>query len=303
MARSVSARTTSPPDPRLAEELRAARQERGLTIRELAAELGVSPATVSAMENARTGLNRERLGRIAAALSTTVEALQGGGVAEAVAGGIPMAEPLDWRRYPPLTLGQPLAAALEAFLRYGYHGATVREIATRAGLSVPGVYHYHPSKHDMLVALLRFTMDDLLARARAAREEGGDPVERFGLLVEHLVLFHTHRRQLGFIATSEMRSLEPAARVEVGATIRAHQAMLADELAEAVRAGMSQAPRPAEAARAVASMCTALPQWFRDDGPDTPEELAKRYVEFALDLTRCRRPSRQSMLTVAARRR
>ena len=45
--------------------------------------------------------------------------------------------------------------------------------------------------------------------------------------------------------------------------------------------------RPREAARAVVTMCTALPQWFRDTGPASPEHVAGQYVDFALDLVQC----------------
>src|SRR5215213_4061226 len=74
-----------------------------------------------------------------------------------------------WRDFPRLELAPPLAGALEAFVELGYHGASVRDIAQRAGLSVPGVYHHWPTKQHLLVALLELTMDDLLDRARAAR--------------------------------------------------------------------------------------------------------------------------------------
>ena len=45
-------------------------------------------------------------------------------------------------------------------------------------------------------------------------------------------------------------------------------------------------PRPYEAARAVVTMCTALPQWFSAAGPATPEQVAAQYVDFALALVR-----------------
>jgi hypothetical protein len=31
-------------------------------------------------------------------------------------------------------------------------------------------------------------------------------------------------------------------------------------------------------------MCTALPTWWRPDGPYNPEQVAEQYVTFALDL-------------------
>jgi len=191
-----------------------------------------------------------------------------------------------WRSYPPLRLDQPLQAALSAFLEFGYHGATMRDIAQRAGLSVPGVYHYFSSKQEMLVAILDLTMDDLLGRSRAARAEGADPVARFALLVECLALFHTQRRELGFVGASEMRSLAPTQRQRLAAARRAQQRMVDEEVEQACRAGAFATGRPHEASRAVVTMCTALPQWYEPGGDATAEEVAAQYVQFSLDLMR-----------------
>jgi len=198
----------------------------------------------------------------------------------------------DWRVFARLELDPPLTAALAAFLEFGYHGATMRDIAQRAGLSVPGVYHYYRSKQEMLVAILDVTMTDLLGRTTAARAEGRDPVERFALIVECLALFHTHRRELGFVGASEMRSLVPAERARVASARRAQQRMVDEEVEQACRTGLFAVARPHEAGRAVVTMCTALPQWFSGTGPATAEEVAEQYVQFALDLVRSTRARR-----------
>jgi AcrR family transcriptional regulator len=191
---------------------------------------------------------------------------------------------VGWRAFPPLELTAPLAGALQAFVELGYHGATIRDIARRSGLSVPGVYHHWPSKQHLLVALLDLTLDDLLSRARAARAEGDGPIERFSLLIECLALFHTHRRQLGFIGASEMRSLEEPARSRITAARVEQQRMVDDEVQEGARRGVMRTRMPHEAARAVVTMCTALPQWWSPAGPFSAEATARQYVEFALDL-------------------
>ena len=59
----------------------------------------------------------------------------------------------NWRLYGDIELDPVLRAALEAFVETGYHGATVRDIARRAGLSVPGIYHHYATKQDMLLAI------------------------------------------------------------------------------------------------------------------------------------------------------
>ena len=53
-------------------QIRAARLRRNLTVRTLASAVGVSPATISQIENGRTKVSVSRLGRIADALDMTV---------------------------------------------------------------------------------------------------------------------------------------------------------------------------------------------------------------------------------------
>ncbi|MFR9806096.1 TetR/AcrR family transcriptional regulator, partial [Pseudonocardia sp. RS010] len=55
--------------------------------------------------------------------------------------------------------------------RFGYHGTTVRSIAAKAGLSVPGLYHHYPSKQEILATLLRMSNEDVMARSRAEDRE------------------------------------------------------------------------------------------------------------------------------------
>lgn len=287
--------------------VRDLRQSRRMTLRELARRLGVSAATVSQIEHGRTGMSLRRLGQIAEALGVSVVALVGA-AAPAPADALPpqallegernhkprdtvetarSADGTDWRAYPPLRLPPVLSSALDAFLESGYGGASVRDIARRCGLSVPGLYHHYASKQDMLVELLEIYMDSLLWRTAAARAEGHDPFTRFALIIECLALHHTYRRALAFIGLSEMRSLEPTNRERI-LGLRIHQQRMVDaEAQEAHRLGAFRTPSPHEASRAVVTMCTSIPHWYRPHGQATPEEIARMYVGFALDVMQC----------------
>ncbi len=86
-----------------------------------------------------------------------------------------------------------------------------------------------------------------------------------------------------------MRGLEPAARERVAGTRRRVQRAVDEQVLAGVAGGVFATPRPQEAARAVVSMCVAMAQWFRADGPDTAEAIAAQYVGFALDLVRASR--------------
>ncbi|KAA9151850.1 helix-turn-helix domain-containing protein [Amycolatopsis acidicola] len=263
----------------LGRRLREARRGAGLTLRDVAKELGVSTGTWSAVENGLTRITPERLNAAATLFGTEGAALR------APAPG----ETGSWRDFPPLNLVPPLAGALEAFVELGYHGASIRDVAQRAGLSVAGVYHHRPTKQALLVELLDLAMDDLQERCRAARAECDGPVERFIRLVECLALYHTHRRELGFIGASEMRSVEEPHRTRIAKARSEVQYMLDDEVVEGCRRELMHTPLPREAARAVVTMCTALPTWWSPKGGLSPDVVARQYTGFALDIVRAPR--------------
>jgi AcrR family transcriptional regulator len=256
-----------------------------MTVRELAEHLKVSPATVSAIENGRTGVSAVRIAEVAALLNTPVESL----LNPVATVGEPAAETAgndgqDWRRYQPLALDQPLRAALEQFSEVGYHATTMRELAERANMSVPGIYHYYSGKEDLLAALLDLTLDDVLDRCRRAIEAAGSPVHRFTNLVECMVLFHAHRAMLGIVAAGEARGLTGDAAVRVRSRGRAVQDLFKTLVLEGCAEGVFATKNPEEAALAVQDMCVGVARWFTEGGRLDAEQLASEYADFALNL-------------------
>nr|WP_185989746.1 helix-turn-helix domain-containing protein [Janibacter cremeus] len=274
--------------------VRDVRRERGMSARQLAQQLAVSVGTLSAIENGRVGTSSERVVDLADVLGVRADRLLAG-IAEPIQDGrweqlvdpVVLAGAGGWRRFEPLDLDPALRGALASFLEFGYHGSTMRGIAERAGLSVAGLYHYYAGKQQLLVAILDRTMGELQQRTSAARHGASDPWTRFAHLVECQVLFHSHRRELGFIGATEMRSLAAPARGRIAEMRREEQSRVDAETVAACRAGVFRTPQPKEAARAVVTLCTAIPQWYRRAGPSTPEEIAQWYVDFALDLVQC----------------
>lgn len=270
--------------------IRAARRARGLTVRELALALRVSPATVSAIENGKTGISVARLQECAAALAVTPAQILAG--TAAVPAAIPKHPPgdagqHDWRTFPPLDLDSVLAAAIDAFVETGYHGSTMRDVSARAGMSVPGIYHHYPDKQALLVAILDLTMTELHWRVGAARTEAATGLQEVRLVVEALALFHTHRQKLAFIGASEMRSLTATNRQRIAASRNQLQHTLDAAIDRAERecaVEIADVRHRRIAGRAITTMCTSLPQWFNADGPATPEETARTYADFAVSL-------------------
>ena len=121
--------------------------------------------------------------------------------------------PADWRDFSDDGLNPMLRAARELFARHGYHATSIRSIAKLAGLSVPGLYHHYESKQAILDALVSTGIALMLAHTQAAdRESDGTAIGRFNNVIDCLLRYHMFRRDEAFIASSEMRSMEPDVR-------------------------------------------------------------------------------------------
>ncbi|MCX5044792.1 TetR/AcrR family transcriptional regulator [Aldersonia sp. NBC_00410] len=191
-------------------------------------------------------------------------------------------DPATWRDYDAPEMARPLVAALEAFAENGYDGASIREIATRAGLSVPGLYHHYPSKQTLLAELMTTVMDELLDRSRRAVADAGDlPSNRFDAIVESLLRFHMFRREQAFVGASEIRSLAPENRSAYVAMRDEQQHMLDEIVRAGVTAGEFHTRYPDDASRAVTTMCVGVATWYRPDGPQAPDEIVERYLAIA----------------------
>ena len=189
---------------------------------------------------------------------------------------------LDWKDFSCDDLPGPLQAARELFARHGYHGTSIRAIAERAGLSVPGLYHHYASKQVILAELVDHAIRQMLRHTHAAdAAAAGDARLRFDHVVKCLLLFHLQRREDAFIASSEMRSMEPEVRHDHIMQRDEQQNMLRDIIEQGVREDVFDCAYPADAARAVASLCVSVANWYRPDGPLTLSEVADRYLRFA----------------------
>jgi AcrR family transcriptional regulator len=190
----------------------------------------------------------------------------------------------SWRDYETPDMARPLVAALEAFAESGYDGASIREIATRAGLSVPGLYHHYPSKQALLAELMTTVMDEVLDRSRrAVTDAGSSPSDRFDAVVESLLRFHMFRREQAFVGATEIRSLAPENRSAYIALRDEQQRMLDEIVRDGVAAGEFHTRYPDDASRAVTTMCVAVASWYRPDGPQSPDEIVQRYLAIARD--------------------
>lgn len=178
-----------------------------------------------------------------------------------------------------------LRSALACFVEKGFHGTSIRVIATAAGLSIAGLYHYYSSKSALLDRLVLNTMDDLLTLTQQALDMApSSPMARFDAVVSAHVRFHCERAEESFVGNSELRSLAPDS-LQQTIDRRDRQQRIFDEVILAgVASGHFRSGNPVMASRALVTMCTAVASWYRGTGPASPDQIVVEYLALARSL-------------------
>ncbi|MEU1275539.1 TetR/AcrR family transcriptional regulator [Streptomyces sp. NPDC005799] len=188
----------------------------------------------------------------------------------------------DWLHFGPLELSPILAAALDVMYENGYHGATVRDIARRVGLTVPALYYHHESKEGLFAALLEVGTGEVAWRVRSAAEETPDrPDLQFVNVIRAVVLHMAHRTRLAAL-DQELRYLSPRNRQRYAARRKDVENVLVEIIDTGTREGFFTPHDPHETARALLGMCQSVGRWYSADGPLTPDDVAERYIDIAL---------------------
>ena len=128
----------------------------------------------------------------------------------------------------------------------------------------------------------------------ATAETGDDPEARFRNIIEAIALHMTYRIDPASL-DSELRYLDPASRAHYAALRDEVQSLLAAAINDGVRRGVFRVAYATDTTRALLGMLQAIANWYHIDGPITPQQLAQRYVEIAVntfDAGRARRTPR-----------
>jgi AcrR family transcriptional regulator len=187
----------------------------------------------------------------------------------------------DWRQVEGVALTPLLAAALDAFYEGGFHGSTVRDIASRVGVTVPTIYYHYGNKEGLLFALLQTSIDRVTEVCAAALAEAADDAGvSFAYLIEALVLYMTNSTKLAAL-DPEIRSLTAQHRSIYAAKRRDIQVTLSRAIEHGCEDGIFHVTSASNTARALLGMIQAVATWFRPDGSLTAVEVARSYVDIS----------------------
>jgi len=172
-----------------------------------------------------------------------------------------------------------LAVIVEVFTDHGYDASSLEMIAKRLGLSKSAVYHHFSSKGEMLELALERALGELERVFDEAETREGDAVSRIRFIVREAVLVACERREyltlllrLHGNSDAERRSMERR---------RALTSRLREIFAQARDEGsLRDDLDPGLAARFTFGLVNSLVEWYRPDGPVTPESLADSVLSY-----------------------
>jgi AcrR family transcriptional regulator len=195
-----------------------------------------------------------------------------------------------WAHIEPETSRLLLLSALDAFLARGFHAATTREIAERAGMSPAAVYVHWRAKHDLLFELSRIGHQAVLDVVEQALEEASeDPVERVHAFVSAFATWHAENHVLARVIQYEFAKLpRPQFRQIVEIRDRFEE-LMREELAGGVAAGAFDVEDLEGTTLAVLSLCIDLARWYHPgEGHSSPQAVGDLYAELVIRMLRNR---------------
>lgn len=186
-----------------------------------------------------------------------------------------------------------MRAAVTVMGEDGYEGASMRDMAARAGVSVAALYYHFPSKHDLLHEFLDEAYDVVLGRLdRRLADAGPDPERRLDTWVATLIWSYLHdefAQMAANVALREHGRLAPEQRAAVEVKRERLLGVGESVVRDGARAGAFVVCDPREVARAITTLCSSLVEPFPFMGRSLDEVIAL-YQGFARSLAGARSP-------------
>ncbi len=190
--------------------------------------------------------------------------------------------------------------AAEIMCDKGYGATSMNDIAEAAGLTKAGIYHYIRGKEDLLFEIMMYAMDNVEQNIIAPARLVEDAEERLRTIIEQ----HTRSVIEGVgaitIVLEEMTALTAPHRRQIKARKRAYFEFIRETLDQLAREGKMRAVSSTTAAFSILGMILWISRWYRRDGPISPEEALRDYLELGMNAV-LKKPSKPALPSPVSR--
>jgi len=171
-----------------------------------------------------------------------------------------------------------LAAAVQLFAEYGYHAATMRDIARLTGIQAASIYYHFASKQALLIEIMQTHMRDLNEHLERIVQEQAPVEERLYEAIANHIRLHTTYKAEFFVIDTEIRALEDANRADILAQRDHYDSLLQDLLREGMEQGVFRSIDVKITSYALIAMCTEVATWFRPEGRLSVQHIIDLYT-------------------------
>ncbi len=176
-----------------------------------------------------------------------------------------------------------LRAAAVLFARQGYNETLLEDVARQCGISKSALYHYHRSKHAVLLGLIQWKIEDLLWKVEAAIEAAGTPRDKLLALTTTLVNEYIRSPEEITVLLTQVRHLEQGAFQDIAKIQERFIARLALVI-QALRPDIDVTRKKTTAlAMLFFGMTNWIHVWYKPSGSIKPDELAEMITRIFLD--------------------
>jgi TetR/AcrR family transcriptional regulator, cholesterol catabolism regulator len=173
--------------------------------------------------------------------------------------------------------------AINEFAVHGYRATSMRAIADAVGLSKPSLYHYVRNKEELLVGAYDSVLDHNLLRYRSIIERHLPADEALRDLLISMTVYNCDNRNLLRVFYEEEREI-PIGLMNL---VQGRRRQQEDAVVSIVEAGIDDGSfrndlSPRTTVRAMMGSIMFAYKWYHPEGPETPQELAERMVDFLL---------------------
>ena len=183
-----------------------------------------------------------------------------------------------------------IRAAMELFGEVGFHGASLRDIAARAGMSHPGMLHHFPTKTALLQAVLERRDHEDATEVQAERDTGRTRLQA----MIHLMERNSERRPIIELFTALAAEATSPAHPAHGYFLNRYDQLVTvveDELVQHQQRGqLREGVNPHSAARTIIAVMDGLQlQWLLTtaDGSESQFSMADAFRAHLNSLLTC----------------
>lgn len=174
---------------------------------------------------------------------------------------------------------QILHVAGKLFSQRGYHATSMRELAKELNLQGGSLYAHIASKEELLLEVVRQAAARFLAVLEGLE---GDPVAKVRALVRGHLRVIAEELPRATVFFHEWKHLSPPLLEEAKALRRRYEEGVQGVIQEGVEKGVFRVESVRLATLFLLSALNWTYQWYRPEGPLSPEALAEIYARMAL---------------------